>query len=332
MFAYFCVSAKFCHALLKPLPSLTQVLHAELKSVSALHAHDPDKNQDDIDRRSFLRAMAVSTLLQPSRASAYEQAYPVDLGFPEGDTSQSLETLRNERIARKKKSYEESMDFVKQKNPLSFRGPKDILTCSIWGGALWLLSGSRSNPLVTPIANLVYDEEKESWLKDRNDGLFASLPIPLFAILFPVFFSFGILADKVVLLLSDGSANVSLQLAGVALISGGFVELGRIASGEKRPTRDQFDRATQLRNEFAEFAESRLKQGGNCHRSDVVRAFRRYYAKYRREDSTAYPLSNIEIEKLLREWNAMQGYADMSSAGFYVGISINEQADVFVER
>mmetsp|Transcript_17237 Transcript_17237/g.26122 ORF Transcript_17237/g.26122 Transcript_17237/m.26122 type:complete len:343 (+) Transcript_17237:143-1171(+) len=283
-------------------------------------------------RRRFLKnSVALSTVLatgSPTPSNAFEKAYPVELGFANGDTSRDLQAIRKERILEKKESYQKSMDYVKDTNPLYFRGPKDILTCGLWGGALWLLSGSRSNPLVTPIANVIYNEE-EQWLKDRNDGLFASFPLPLYGVLLFVFLALGIITDRIVLLLAEGSANVSLQLAVLGLINGAFFELGRVASGEKGPTRDQFERTTELREEFNEFASNRLKRGGNCHRSDVVRAFRRYFAKYRQEDSEQYPLSNMEIEGLLREWNSVNTLAEMTSTGFYNGLSINEQADAF---
>ena len=88
----------------------------------------------------------------------------------------------------------------------------------------------------------------------------------------------------------------------------------------------------QLEDEFAEFAEKRLQQGGNCHRSDVTKSFRRYFAKYRQADSEQYPLTDLEIEKLLRSWNIKvnQSKAEMRSSGFYYGIQINTDADVFV--
>lgn len=294
-------------------------------------------------RRRFLGTILLTTSIVAAShtivgttesASAYDLEYPTELGFVNDDISRDLRAVREEAYQTKKQSYERRMDYVTDKNPFLFRGPKDVVTCTVWGAALWLLSGSRSNPLVTPIANLLYDDEEQDWLKDRNDGLFASLPLPLFGVLLIVFFVLGIGMDRLVLYLAEGSANVSLQLAGVSLISGASLELGRLASGEKGPTRQEFDRSMQLRQEFEDFATSRLKMGGNCHRNDVVRAFRRFYAKYRQEDSSDYPLTNLEIEKLLREWNRSRGalMAEMSSAGFYNGLSINEQADVFNPR
>ena len=117
----------------------------------------------------------------------------------------------------------------------------------------------------------------------------------------------------------------------MSLIGGIFLEIGRIASGEKGLTREEMDRAVMLKKEFDEFAERRLIRGGNCHRSDVVKSFRRYHAKYRQADSKEYPLTDLEIEKLLRGWNKFenQGQAEMTSSGFYYGIQINTDSDVF---
>jgi hypothetical protein len=206
-----------------------------------------------------------------------------------------------------------------------------LLHSGLWGSALWFLSGSRSNPLATPLANLIYNDRDEAWLKDRNDGLFAVLPPTLLLVLAVAFGLFGYGVDALVTIAADHDPDVSLQLAGVSLIGGGSLELGRIANGEKKPTRQEADRSTQLEREFAEFADKRLMAGGNCHRNEVVRAFRRYYAKYRRAESTQYPLTDLEIEQVLRSYGRQNGL-EMSSAGFYTGIQINSDADVFVKR
>ena len=321
--------------LLNPSQGFLQSGARKQSLISSLRSSESDED-NNLGRRRFVKsilstatiAATASQLVDP--ASAFEKAYPVELGFDNGDTSRDLQAVREELYKRKKKSYEKGMNYAKNKNPLLFRGPKDILTCTVWGGALWLLTGYRSNPLVTPLANAIYDEQKQDWLKDRNDGLFASLPLPLFGVLLIVFFALGIATDRLILLVAEGNANTSLQLAGLSFIAGATLELGRIASGEKGPTRPEFDRSSLLRQEFDDFATKRLKLGGNCHRSDVVRSFRRFYAKYRQVDSTQYPLTNLEIEKLLRDWNRSRGLmAEMTASGFYNGLSVNEQADVF---
>eukprot|EP00562_Extubocellulus_spinifer_P021588 CAMPEP_0178610744 /NCGR_PEP_ID=MMETSP0698-20121128/253_1 /TAXON_ID=265572 /ORGANISM="Extubocellulus spinifer, Strain CCMP396" /LENGTH=398 /DNA_ID=CAMNT_0020249351 /DNA_START=20 /DNA_END=1216 /DNA_ORIENTATION=+ len=279
------------------------------------------------ERRVFLNAMLsgtaaafASTSLGPEPAAAYDQAYPVDLDFQGSD----LSAIRGERIAAQKAAAKKSREDLTS-NPLAMREPKDFLGSAVWAVALWFLAGSRSNPLVTPVANVLYDEEEETWLKDRNENLFAPLPPGFLVLMGLIFLALGVVADRSILLLADGDKDICLQLAGVSLIGGASLELGRIASGEKDVTREEDERAMMLQQEFAEFAERRLVPGGNVHRSEIASAFRRFNAKYRIENEQ-YPLSDLEIERLARAWNRLQGNDDMSSAGFFTGIKINDQA------
>ena len=323
--------------------STTSDFSLRLKRQERLHSIPEDEERDvgDLDqqasvhqRRLFLNAMltgaaagfatGTGTAVEP--ANAYEQAYPVDLDFQGRD----LASVRSERIASQKAAAKKSRDDLTS-NPLAMREPKDFLGSFVWAGALWLLAGSRSNPLVTPVANVLYDKKETQWLKDRNEGLFAPLPAALLALMGLIFLALGVVADRSILLLADGDKDICLQLAGVSLISGASLELGRIASGEKDATRAEDDRDSMLQREFAEFAERRLIPGGrgaNVHRSEIAAAFRRFNAKYRVENDE-YPLTDLEIERLARAWNRMQGNDDMSSAGFFTGIRINNQADAF---
>mmetsp|Transcript_13328 Transcript_13328/g.20219 ORF Transcript_13328/g.20219 Transcript_13328/m.20219 type:complete len:346 (-) Transcript_13328:426-1463(-) len=275
---------------------------------------------------AFLISVIGSTLSgSDNKANAFEKTFPSDLEVIDG---LDLEQLKKKKI-KQERERTESIKRELEAEPFIFRNGKDILGSISWGFALWLLAGSRSNPLVKPIGNVLYDPEEDQWLKDRNDGLFSPLPLQFTIQLGCLFVFFGVLADRVLLLLADGDSSVILQLAGVAIIGAATLELGRLASGEKRLTRDDADQMIQLMNEFDEFAASRIIPGGNCHRSEIVKAFRRYYAKYRQADSTEYPLSDLEIERLLRNWNLRMGNEDMSSAGFFVGIQINSKADAF---
>ena len=248
----------------------------------------PSQNWDGPESRRAMINTLVSTFVGVSvvtqnvgPARAYEKTFPSNLDFENGDTSKDIAALREAKIAQQKARNMKS----------ALWGPKDALTSVTWGGALWLLLGSRSNPLVTPLANILYNQNEEQWLKDRNEGLFASVPPLLFAVLAVVFSALGIIMDRGILLATQNDANVSLQLAGVTLISGATLELGRVFSGEKRQTRQDFDRDSQLETEFTEFAEKRLMPGGNCHRSEVVKAFRRYYGKVsRNHDDKPYVL------------------------------------------
>ena len=274
---------------------------------------------------SLLAAPTMGALLMgnPDTSVAYTKVYPNELNANDDGGLDQRQRMIN--------SIREKEERRRSYTPLASSVLERPVGAVLWGSALWLLLGSRSNPLVTPIANVIYDEKDEAWLKDRNEGLFANIPLPLFGILAVVFVVLGFGADSLIQILSEGDRNISLQLAGVSLIGGGALELGRISSGEKKQTRAESDRETQLEQEFEEFANSRLKRGGNCHRNEVVQAFRRYYAKYRQADNPDYPLSDLEIEQLLRGWSRLRGL-EMSSAGFYSGLQINKDADVFTAR
>jgi len=133
--------------------------------------------------------------------------------------------------------------------------------------------------------------------------------------------------------LADGDAEVSLQLAGVSAISAGFWEVGRLAAREKAPTRQEYERDEMLASEFDDFAARRLVVGkGSCHRSDVISAFRRYNPKYRTADNESYPLGDLEIERLLRDWARRFAGVEMSSAGFFNGVLVDGAADAFRPR
>lgn len=318
------------------------------ETVRTVDGTDPNiANQDCIgtasaiqSRKQALRSMStvvlaglVSSTIAPSRSNAYDASFPVELTDVDKNDEKNTGVLIGKRSnAQQRKLQAGESKKQLDKNLATFSVKKDLLPSLTWGLAFFFGSGSRSNPLVRPLANLIYDEKEEKWLQERNLGLFSALPFEFLLLQGVIFFILGGITEFTLLQLSDGDSGVCAQLAGVALINGGFFEIGRIASGEKRLTRDENDRAVQLEDEFAEFAEKRLKQGGNCHRSDVTKSFRRYFAKYRQADSEQYPLTDLEIEKLLRSWNIKvnQSKAEMRSSGFYYGIQINTDADVFV--
>lgn len=288
---------------------------------------DKDTSLSTVDRRTLFRKSAVTMLsstmmiLNPNSniANAYDKLYPIELTSKDANIDVDSRARRVNRIIleqNQRRSMFDS-DLTQYGNSL------------LWGIALWLLSGSRSNPIATPLANLIYKVEQEEWLQDRNEGLFASLPWEFLIILSAVFGLLGYGMDTLVTNLAEGERDISLQLVGVTIIGGCSLELGRIASGQKKQTREQSERNNQLVKEFELFAEQRLRPGGNCHRSEVVSAFRRFYAKYRQNDSEEYPLTDIEIEQLLRTYCRAIG-KKMSQAGFYQGIQINQDADVFV--
>ncbi|KAG7338812.1 hypothetical protein IV203_006838 [Nitzschia inconspicua] len=297
---------------------------------TALSSHPPLSRNEAIRKLSVALLSSAAVSMSSSPVRAFDKTFPTELA--EGDKQSGTITLGQRSNSLQRKQAAEQARAQMNQNLVEFNVQNDLLPSVAWGLALWLLSGSRSNPLATPLANVIYDPKEEKWLQDRNAGLFASPPVPFLLLLGVVFVCLGTVTQFLLLQLAEGDSGVCGQLAGVALIGGGFFEIGRIASGEKRMTRDELDRAVELKKEFDEFASKRLILGGNCHRSDVVKAFRRFNPKYRQAESEQYPLTDLEIEKLLRAWNQREndGKADMTSSGFYYGIQINKDADVFV--
>ena len=291
-------------------------------------------------------AAAGFTAITPDPSStvvvnAYKQAYPPELqSTPFGvneTSSNSLSKLKEERLSNKKakvaatKSELVNDPLGLNQSPLSNNFGLTIAGASTWALALWFATGSRSNPVVTPLANVLYDDKEESWLADRNEGYFGELPLSFMATLLAVFVFLGVVLDRAVYFLADGDADVSLALAGVSVIGGAVWEVGRLAAKEKAPTREEYERDVLLYQEFDEFASKRIVVGrGSCHRSEVISAFRRYNPKYRQAESKQYPLVDIEIERILKNWNRERGSGkDMSSAGFFAGISVEDYADAF---
>lgn len=312
-----------------------------------------DENETAIyERRAFLSGMlattaaAITTSTAAEPASAYEQAFPVELQSTPVDeietSSNSLTKLKEERLSNKKAKVAATRSELRNDplglNPRSLRESNNfgltVAGASAWALALWFAAGSRSNPIVTPLANALYDETAEDWLADRNEGYFAELPLSFAAVLSAVFVVLGVVLDRAVYFSADGDAEVSLQLAGVSVIGGAVWEVGRLAAKEKAPTREEYERDALLYREFEEFAQRRLVVGrGSCHRSDVISAFRRFNPKYRVADNEQYPLVDIEIERILRVWNRDFGSgSEMSSAGFFSGITVDDVADAFAPR
>jgi len=314
-----------------------------------------DNEKQLTERRNFLKRVISSTVataavaclsmtMTPDKVNAYEQSYPIELeSIAAGDgenSSNSLSKLKEERLSNKKAKVAATQSELRN-DPLGLHssflsasfGPT-VAGSLTWGLALWLATGSRSNPVVKPLGNALYDAQEETWLADRNDGYFAEPPAAFLALLLGVFVVLGVLADRAVYFLADGDADVSLALAGVSAIAGAVWEVGRLAAEEKAPTRREYEREALLSREFADFAARRLLVGtGSCHRSEVIRAFRRYNPKYRRADDERYPLPDIQIERLLRAWNRELGSRnEMSSAGFFAGITVDSAADAFAPR
>ena len=186
------------------------------------------------NRKQALRSMFVastvgilSATISPSPSTAFDSMFPVEL--TDVDDKNKVLTIGQRSNALQRKENAELAKIKMDQNLASFNLKNDFLPSLTWGLALFFASGSRSNPLATPLANVIYDEKEEKWLEDRNAGLFSPLPLPFLFLLGFVFLIMGTITQYVFLQLAEGDSGVCAQLAGVALINGGFFEFGRIA-------------------------------------------------------------------------------------------------------
>ena len=172
-------------------------------------------------------AGVLSSTISPSPSIAFDKTFPVEL--TDGDDKPRGVTIGQRSNSQQRKQKAELAKKKMDQNLASFNMKNDLLPSLTWGLAFFFASGSRSNPLANPLANVLYDEKEERWLKDRNAGLFSALPLPFLFLLGLVFLIMGTVTQYSLLQLSEGDSGVCGELAGISLIGGGFFEIGRIA-------------------------------------------------------------------------------------------------------
>ena len=207
---------------------------------SCLGDFPTQQQQQQQSRKQALRSMAAvvlagaaSSAIAPSPSQAFDRSFPIELTDVDksnyDDKNTGVLIGKRSNVQQRKQKAEESKKQLDQ-NLESFTIKKDLLPSLTWGLAIFFGSGSRSNPLATPLANLMYDETQEKWLRERNLGLFSAPPIEFLVLQGFIFLLLGTVLEYSLLQLSGGDSVVVGQLAGVALINGGFFEIGRIAS------------------------------------------------------------------------------------------------------
>jgi len=126
----------------------------------SLYAHT--EGNEKTERRDVLKTIGATCAIvigvsstSVDKASGYQKAFPTELDQSGAD----IESIRREYISNKKRELDQKKSFknfvngfgedespVQQKSDTN----KNTLTSIVWGGALWLLSGSRQNALVNP--------------------------------------------------------------------------------------------------------------------------------------------------------------------------------------
>jgi len=184
------------------------------------------------------------------------------------------------------------------------------------------------------VGRLLSLDEAPTWLDDRQAGLASPAPALVRAVVFALFVGGGYVLER--FLSAVGSDNAVFYLGASTTLWGGLYEA---ALRPKLPSREERDLATTREAEFVAFAALRLgaQSGGTCHETDIVRAFRRYYPKYRVDRG----ITDAEISDLMRRWASVERtrllpggalstetVSARTAAGYYKGITVKEEPDV----
>jgi len=161
------------------------------------------------------------------------------------------------------------------------------------------------------------------FVAEREAGFQAEAPVGVAAAAWLAHWGFGALTYVALVRALDDDGAFVASLACCFAIAGAVYEIGR----PKTPTRQEADAAASLREAFADFAERRLERveefQASTHRTEIVKAFRRSVGRYRTAEGSG--VNDREIFRMARQWHRGQ----VTSAGFFKGLSLKPEADVF---
>lgn len=111
--------------------------------------------------------------------------------------------------------------------------------------------------------------------------------------------------------LLGGDASWSVSTGMGACVAAGMYEVGR-------PQRLSVEEAQVLESQWKDFeryASEKLQRSGRCHESEVIRGFRRSFARYRQPSA----ISDATIRDMVRNWHPK---AERTGRGFYKNLSL----------
>jgi hypothetical protein len=159
--------------------------------------------------------------------------------------------------------------------------------------------------------------EREEWALDAYDGFSFSPPALIKAAMAAIFVLSGLLTERALLLLLDGSLTFVSSLSGSLAVAAVFFEIIR----PQLTSREENNASEAQFAEFESFASAQLDfaPGGSCHETDIVRGFRTFYPKYR---PSGGQISDADIEDMMRRWGWPRGRFERTPAGYYKGINL----------
>mmetsp|Transcript_26026 Transcript_26026/g.56774 ORF Transcript_26026/g.56774 Transcript_26026/m.56774 type:complete len:323 (-) Transcript_26026:763-1731(-) len=195
------------------------------------------------------------------------------------------------------------------------------------GGLLWGASLYFATPLQLLLLFLgkIDTERPSDWLL-RTLGVAAGLPVDDLGYSAPA----AVRAATIAICLAGGLGIAGVLNAGLGdatwsvstgigvCMAAGVYEVGRparLSVTEAQTLEDQWQ-------DFANFADARLQKAGRCHESEVFGAFRKEFAKYRREEV----ISDAVLRDMVRNWHPD---VERTPRGFYKNMSVVARRDPF---
>lgn len=215
----------------------------------------------------------------------------------------------------------------------------DIAAALIWGVVLYygIFDINLIDNKVSQASGREGDVRPSDWMKVRLGEVLGmgqatwtddwDVPVALQAFTLSLFALLGFGAERAIAV-GTGNGNGVFPLS-AALASGvwaGVYELGRTQQKGYKLTREEQEREEQQQKDFNQFCRERVevKPSGRVHISELSRAFREQYGRYR----TTEQMSDNVLKGYFRAF-AKRNTGMKGRQGFYKGIALKERASAF---
>lgn len=204
-------------------------------------------------------------------------------------------------------------------------GPGDVFGAALWSVALYFTTPLQ---LLLLFLGRVDTERPSDWLLSVL-GRAAGLPVDAVDYSAPTYLrvlvlalcGMGGVAVAVSLNASLGDATWSVSSGIGSCMAAGIYEIGR-------PDRLSTEQAVLLEaqwQDFAGFANERLQRTGRAHETEVFRAFRQSFARYRSQES----ISDATLRDMVRNWHPD---AQRTPGGYYKNLAVQARVDPFTGK
>lgn len=234
-------------------------------------------------------------------------------------------------------------------------GSLDLVASALFAVVLWFgvlndlffPRAARPSDIVLPALGRLLGMEGK-WLDDFEKGSRGEFPATILAISVPIFLLGGAAVETLARFLygsmSGDSSAFAFSIGVIGCIWAGVYEIGRVDTGDALRTREEDEERERVRQEFQDFAEKnieRCSETQSVNQVEIVRVFRRSYARHRRVDQEGSAPDELII-RALRLWYQSSygtiddGYGSRDSvlskappptaSGFFKGLRLKSRA------